>query len=257
MALHAQQVSVQKSGLTLLSDVNFSVEPGEVVGILGPNGAGKSTLLRAISGEDAPSSGSISYDGADIHKLQVAQMARVRAIVPQSSLTPFNFTVRDILELGVDPSEAKNADALVARIADALGLSALLGRTVSHLSGGENQRVRIGRAMLQLQSTHARYLLLDEPTSAQDPGRATLLAELMRRFAREQKIGVLVIVHDLNLAARLCDRVILLKKGRILAEGTAQHVFTAEILEQAFGEGLEVFHNPGYPPIVLPSLTTA
>lgn len=257
MALQASDITVRKTDATLLKSVSLRVEPGEVLGILGPNGAGKSTLLRAISGEERPSEGSVRYDESDIYTLSVAQMAKVRALVPQSSVTPFNFTVRDMLELGVDPSHAGQANELIAEIADELDLPHLLGRTVSHLSGGENQRMRIGRAMLQLRTTKARYILLDEPTSAQDPGRSTILADLMRKFARERGIGILVIVHDLNLAARLCDRLVLLKSGQILAQGTASEVYTSEILNAAFGEGLEVYHKAGYPPIVLPSLATA
>lgn len=257
MALTAQDITVKKSDATLLRGVSLRVERGEVVGILGPNGAGKSTLLRAISGEERPTQGTVRYDDSDVYSLSVAQMAHVRALVPQSSTTPFNFTVRDLLELGIHPSRAKDATSLVAQIADELGLSELLGRIVSHLSGGENQRMRIGRAMLQLRTTDANYILLDEPTSAQDPGRSSLLADLLRTFARKQNVGVLVIVHDLNLAARLCDRLFLLQEGELVATGTAEEVLTTEILSHAFGEGLEVYHKAGYPPIVLPSLATA
>ena len=257
MALRAHAITVQKADATLLHGVALTVEPGEVVGILGPNGAGKSTLLRAISGEEKPTDGAVTYDEQNLYSLSVPQMARVRALVPQSAVTPFNFTVRDILELGVDPQEAANANQFVANIAEQLDLQNLLGRPTANLSGGENQRVRIGRAMIQLQTTKARYILLDEPTSAQDPGRATLLAELLKRFAKQQNVGVLVIVHDLNLAAQLCDRLLLLKNGRMIAEGTANQVFTPAILTEAFGQGLEVYHKQGYPPIVLPALTTA
>lgn len=257
MALVMHDIGVVRSDATLLEGVSFRVEPGQVVGILGPNGAGKSTLLRAISGEEAPTTGHIHYDDTALNGLSAREMASLRSLVPQSQATPFNFSTREILELGVDPSAAQNATQLVADVADELSLGPLLGRTASHLSGGEMQRVRIGRALLQLQTTGARYLLLDEPTSAQDPGRATLLADLLRARAARESVGVLVIVHDLNLAAQLCDRVILLKRGRLIAEGTPEAVLTQDILTDAFGRGLRVIQEPGLPPTVLPQLASS
>ena len=257
MALVMSDIGVVRSGATLLDGVSFRVELGQVVGILGPNGAGKSTLLRCISGEDAPSTGHIRYDDTSLEGLSARAMAKLRSLVPQSQPTPFNYSTREILELGVDPSAAHDASRLVADIADELSLGALLGRTASHLSGGEMQRVRIGRALLQLQTTGAHYLLLDEPTSAQDPGRATLLADLLRARAARDKVGILVIVHDLNLAAQLCDHVILLKRGRLIAEGTSEAVLTQDILFDAFGRGLRVIQEPGLPPTVLPQLASS
>lgn len=254
MALVIDSVSVIRGDAVLLDNVSFDVHPGEIVGILGPNGAGKSTMLRAVSGEDKPSRGSIVYDGVDIRAHAARQLAAVRSLVPQSQATPFNFSVRDILELGVDPSRAKDANALIAATADELEVGPLLGRPVSVLSGGEMQRVRIGRALLQLETTTARYLLLDEPTSAQDPGRSTLLADLLRRRAMQRRVGIVVIVHDLNLAARLCDRLILLYKGKLLAQGSPRDVITKETLTHAFGQGLHVIASNEAPPIVLPQL---
>lgn len=257
MALVMNDIGVIRNGTTLLERVSFRLEPGQIVGILGPNGAGKSTLLRCISGEDPPTNGKVDYDGTPLEGLTVRDMAALRSLVPQSQSTPFNFSAREILELGVDPTAAQHATRLVAEIADELSLGPLLGRTASHLSGGEMQRVRIGRALLQLQTTGARYLLLDEPTSAQDPGRATLLADLLRARAAQDNVGILVIVHDLNLAAQLCDHVVLLKRGRLIAEGTPEAVLTQDIINDAFGRGLRVIHQPGLPPTVLPQLASS
>lgn len=254
MALVVENVHVVAGTAELLTDVSFRVDKGEIVGILGPNGAGKSTLLRSVSGEDQPTQGTVAYEGVSLAGLSAARMAKLRSLVPQSQITPFNFSTREILELGVDPSAARKANQLIAAIADELNLSDLLGRTASHLSGGEMQRVRIARALLQLETTGASYLLLDEPTSAQDPGRATLLADLLRQRARTHNVGIVVIVHDLNLAARLCDRLLLLQKGKLVAKGTPQEVLTQDILARAFGKGLRVLHEPGSPPTILPQL---
>lgn len=257
MALVIEQVGVTRGDAVLLEDVSFELNRGEVLGILGPNGAGKSTLLRCISGEDSPSTGNIVYDQVQLQGLSAARMARLRSLVPQSQSMSFNFTVREILELGVDPSAARKANEYISAMADELNLSDLLGRTASHLSGGEMQRVRIGRALLQLETTNAHYVLLDEPTSAQDPGRATLLADLLRQRAMKHNVGVLVIVHDLNLAARLCDRLILLHQGRLIAEGTPKDVLTQSILTRAFGDGLRVIQQPKSHPVILPQLESS
>lgn len=254
MALVVDKLRVVRGHAELLHDVSFQVERGEIVGILGPNGAGKSTLLRSISGEDRPTEGTIHYDGIPLAGLSPARMAKLRSLVPQSQATPFNFSAREILELGVDPSAAHEATQRIAAVADELSLSPLLGRTASHLSGGEMQRVRIGRALLQLETTRAHYLLLDEPTSAQDPGRATLLADLLRQRARRHQVGVVVIVHDLNLAARLCDRLVLLHRGTLVADGYPIDVLTQDIVTRAFGPGLRILHEPGAPPTILPQL---
>lgn len=252
MALVVRDVQIVRGGRTLLDNISLTLERGEVVGLLGPNGAGKTTLLRAISGEDLPDRGTIEYDGVCTRTLNAAQLAAFRSLVPQSQGAAFNYTTREVLELGVAPEEAVHANTHIAAIADELGLSDLLGRIAANLSGGEMQRVRIGRALLQLQTMRAPYLLLDEPTSAQDPGRAALLAELFKLRAIEHNIGVVVIVHDLNLAARLCDRLLLLKDGQMIMRGTPHEVLTQDIVYDAFGPGLQVFHTADSPPTILP-----
>lgn len=255
MALVVQNVQIVRGERTLLNDISMTLERGEVVGLLGPNGAGKTTLLRAISGEDLPDHGTIKYDGVCTRDLNAQELATYRSLVPQSQGAAFNYTTREVLELGVSPQEARNANAYISAIADELGLSELLGRTAANLSGGEFQRVRIARALLQLQTMRAPYLLLDEPTSAQDPGRAALLAEIFKQRAIQYNIGVVVIVHDLNLAARLCDRLLLLKDGHMITRGTPHQVLTQDIIFNAFGPGLQVIQLPDSPPTILPQPT--
>lgn len=256
MALVVENVHVVRGGRTLLNDISLTLERGEIVGLLGPNGAGKTTLMRAISGEDLPDEGTVAYDGVRTHDMNVAQLATYRSLVPQSQGAAFNYSTREVLELGVAPQAAAQANMHVADIADELGLSKLLGRTAANLSGGEMQRVRIGRALLQLQTMNAPYLLLDEPTSAQDPGRAALLAELFKQRAIRHNIGIVVIVHDLNLAARLCDRLLLLKDGHMITRGTPHDVLTQDIVYDAFGPGLQVIHAADSPPTILPQPET-
>lgn len=256
MALVVSNVQIVRGGRTLLDDISIRVERGEIVGLLGPNGAGKTTLLRSISGEDIPDKGNVHYDDVSTRDMPPAQLAACRSLVPQSQGAAFNYTTREVLELGVAPRAAAQANAYIASIADELGLADLLGRTAANLSGGEMQRVRIGRALIQLETMDAPFLLLDEPTSAQDPGRASLLAELFRQRAIQHNIGMVVIVHDLNLAARLCDRLLLLKDGTMITRGRPEGVLTQDIVTRTFGPGLRVINEPGAPPTILPQPET-
>lgn len=256
MALVVSNVHVVRGGRVLLDDISLTLERGEIVGLLGPNGAGKTTLLRSISGEDIPDGGAIHYDGVPTHSMTPADLATYRSLVPQSQGAAFNYTTREVLDLGIAPRAAAQANQLIAAVSDELGLSELLGRTAANLSGGEMQRVRIGRALLQLETMSAPYLLLDEPTSAQDPGRASLLSEIFKQRVIEHNIGMVVIVHDLNLAARLCDRLLLLKEGHMITRGHPEDVLTQDIVTHAFGPGLHVINEAGSPPTILPQPET-
>lgn len=253
MALVGSDISLAKGGRTLLDQVSVQVEPGRILGLLGPNGAGKTTLLRILSGEDHPDQGHIHIDDFDISGASPQALADRRALLPQQQTSAFNFTAYEVMSLGVSPNSSPNASSWIAQVADELHLSDLLGRIAGSLSGGELQRVRLGRALLQLMTTNAKYLLLDEPTSAQDPGQAAQLASIFRQRARQNDTGILVIVHDLNLAISLCDDIVLLKDGRVIASGSPTSVLSPSTLTHAYGRGLACYEHDGRL-IVLPSI---
>ena len=247
--LEARNVTVMANGNTLLRQASVTASPGRILVLIGPNGAGKSTLLRVFSGELVPSRGEALLDGRPLGTYSSAELARRRAVVPQSSMLAFPFTVLEVAMLGITvpgfaASSATAAQAAMAALDD-LGLSALADRLYLHLSGGERQRVHIARALCQLglptfRAGESKCLLLDEPTANLDLAHQVLVLEAVRRQA-ESGAAVVAVMHDLNLAAALADDVVLLVHGQVAAAGPGLQVLQDVLLSAAYG--CEVFAN--------------
>lgn len=264
--LSAFEASYRIGGAWLVENASLDVSVGEVVAVLGPNGAGKSTLLRMMAGELAPVSGEIAIAGRDIAQLKASDLARLRAVVAQASTLAFPFTVREVVRLGVSVPGLTRESARVERaVGDAIarvGLSAFSGRLFTELSGGERQRAHIARALCQLTVARAiggggQVLLLDEPTSSLDIGHQRIVLEALRSEA-SAGTAILLVMHDLNLAAAFGDRVAIMSRGRIIADGTPRQAMTSEILSRAYGCALSVDRPPAEGiPFVLPSVGLA
>jgi iron complex transport system ATP-binding protein len=252
--LRAEQLEVRRGQCAVLSGIDLQLQAGEVLGVLGPNGAGKSTLLAALAGELPPSAGGVSLDRRPLGDWPGAERARRLAVLPQSSSLNFAFRVEEVVAMGRLPHASGRArDAQIVqealRAADAAHLA---GRSYLALSGGERQRVHLARVLAQLWPGGAgQILLLDEPTSMLDPLHQHTCLQATRRLA-EAGAAVLVILHDLNLAARYCDRLLLLEPGRAHAFGTPAEVLRAEPLQAVFGLEVLVQTHPerGHPLIV-------
>ncbi|MEM7217402.1 MAG: heme ABC transporter ATP-binding protein [Pseudomonadota bacterium] len=249
MSLAAQGVGVVRGGQHLLRDVDVAVRAGEVLAIIGPNGAGKSTLLSSLAGDQAPSTGSVTLDGQPLGGYSLEALARRRAVMRQVTSIVFDFLVHEVLEMGWLPDHAGDRgvrrealDTLVA----ACELGRLLTRRFNTLSGGEQQRVHMARALLQIWPDDtldgARYLLLDEPTSSLDLAHELLLLRLIARRAHEDA-GAVVVMHDLNLAARFADRILLLHQGEVRAAGTTDEVMNAELLTDVYRTPVRIAHD--------------
>ena len=203
----------------VLDDLSFEVARGSIVGLLGPNGSGKTTLLRILAGMLPPRTGRVTLDGEPVGRLTRRDLARRLAVVPQDTHPAFDFPVLDIVLMGRYPHLGAfalegAADLEIARDAlTATGTAELESRPFSTLSGGEKQRVVIASALAQASDV----LLLDEPTASLDLGYQFEIAALLRRLNRERGVTMVVSTHDLNLAAALCGRVVLLKQGRMVA----------------------------------------
>jgi iron complex transport system ATP-binding protein len=234
------------SGPSLVLDgLSFEVARGSIVGLLGPNGSGKTTLLRIVAGMLPPLTGRVMLDGAPVGRLTRRQLARRVAVVPQDTHPAFDFPALDIVLMGRYPHlgvfELEGAaDLEIAREAlAATGTTELESRLFSTLSGGEKQRVVIASALAQAPDV----LLLDEPTASLDLGYQFEIAALLRRLNRERGVTMVVSTHDLNLAAALCGRVVLLKQGRMLAQGTTNETLTAPNIRALYGVDADVqFH---------------
>jgi iron complex transport system ATP-binding protein len=229
----------------VIDRVSFDVERGTVVGLLGPNGSGKTTLVRILAGMLHPDSGQVMLDGASVTEMSRRDLARRVALVPQETHTTFDFSVIDMVLMGryphLGPFELERpADLDIAREAlDATGTADLESRSFRTLSGGEKQRVIIAAALAQASD----LLLLDEPTTALDVGYQFEVATLLKRLNAQHGTTMIVSTHDLNLAASLCERVVLLKSGSVIAQGTTAETLTAENIRLLYNVEADVqFH---------------
>lgn len=252
--LRASKLSVTRGDKPVLSDIDLHLRPGEVLGVLGPNGAGKSTLLGALCGELAASHGNVSLADRPLGDWAGSERARRLAVLPQSSTLSFAFRVGDVVSMGRMPHDTgRERDAeIVLEALQAADAEHLIERSYLELSGGERQRVHLARVLAQLWPGGAEQtLLLDEPTSMLDPLHQHTTLQAVRRFA-EQGAAVMVILHDLNLAARYCDCLLLLDAGRVHALGAPDDVLRAEPLQAVFGLEVLVQRHPerGHPLIV-------
>ncbi len=241
----------------VLRDVSLDLAPGDLVGILGPNGSGKTTLLRLIGGLLRPSAGRIELDGCDLGALPRAELARRMAIVPQETQLAFDYSVLEIALMGRYPhlralQVEGPADIAIACAALAqTGTASLADRSFMTLSGGEKQRVVIASALAQFEpptegqrrDVH-ELLLLDEPTASLDLRYQLDVAATLRRLNGERGTAMVVSTHDLNFAASLCDRVVLLREGRILAAGAIRDVLRADSVRALYDVEAVVEDHP-------------
>jgi len=257
--LCAEGLVFRVAGRALVDGVGFALRPGEVLGLVGPNGAGKSTLLRLVSGEIAPHAGSIALAGAPLSAMPAWRQAEHRAVMTQASTLAFAFTVEEVVALGVDgvaPAMAGGArEAICGEALQAADVLHLAGRAYPTLSGGEQQRVRFARALAQLRATRRRetrqLLLLDEPVASLDLTHQFQLMRAVRRLA-DEGIGVVAVLHDLNLAIRFADRLLVLHQGRVAAAGAPAEVVTRDMLRAVFDLDLALDMLPPGIPAVLP-----
>ncbi len=247
MRIEARNVSAAYGKKVVLHSVSLTVEARELVGLIGPNGSGKSTLLRVISGTLPVLQGEILLDDEPVPRMSAREIALKLAFVPQSEPRLFEFSVRDVVLMGRHAyagrtRAAVNEDyAAATRAMAATDTIHLADRAITTLSGGEHRRVLIARAFAQDTPTY----LLDEPTAHLDIGHQSDLLTICRRKVNVDGASVLAALHDLNLAAEFCDRIILLNEGRIVAEGAPDAALTVETLTGIYGSGVVVTKRPG------------
>jgi iron complex transport system ATP-binding protein len=255
--LRTMAASFAIAGKSLLDNIDLRIDAGELIAIVGPNGAGKSTLLRLLSGDLRPTGGSVLLRGQALSSYGARELARRRAMLAQHVNVSFPFTVEEIVWMGASDLERAIAAPFVEAALREVGLEAFRGRTITTLSGGEQQRAHFARVLVQLWGSEAIHgpgiLLLDEPTSSLDIRHQLDLANTARRCARHGTT-VIAILHDLNLAARFADRIIVLHDGAIAADGTPTQVMQNAVIDRVFDVELAIQLDGTGRPFVLPEL---
>jgi len=253
--LRADNVTLNYGGRDIVSNVSFAIPDGKVTVIVGANACGKSTLLRGLSRLLRPASGRVMLDGRVIHSMPSKEVARVVGILPQSPIAPEGITVRDLVARGRYPHQgwfqqwSAADDLAVERALTATDTAQLASRPLEELSGGQRQLVWIAMALSQ----DPDILLLDEPTTFLDVRHQLDALDVLAALNRERGTTIVMVLHELNLAARYADHMVLMCEGRIIAEGTPTVVVTAERMREAFGLESQIISDPiSHSPMVIP-----
>lgn len=247
--LEAKEICVVRGGRKLVNRVSLSGCPGDFIVILGPNGAGKSSFLKAVTGEYPVSSGSVGFGGRLAADWTGAEMAKVRAVLPQEMRLNFPFRVLEVVLLGRMPhsrgGETEEDYQIAMEALESVGMSALASRNYLTLSGGEKQRVQLARVLAQLRGAEdgrCRYLFLDEPVSALDPAHQHVVLELSAEAARVGAV-VVAVLHDVNLAAHYATHWLVLREGKTVVSGPVREVLSASLIEETFGVRAELLEG--------------
>ncbi len=245
VTLNVNGVECRYGSTKILSDINLEVKPGDFVGILGPNGSGKTTLLRSISRVLKPHGGSILIDKDEIYRLKPIDVAKKMAVVPQDNSVGFNFSVIDVVLMGRNPHlgqfqmESPKDVEIARRAMELTNTWSLANRSIQELSGGERQRVIIARALAQ----EPKILLLDEPMNNLDIINQLEIMDLVKGLCAKNDLAVVAVIHDLNMAARYCNIVLMLKAGTVFAVGEVGKVLTSENIHCVFSVDAIVRNN--------------
>jgi len=230
----------------VLTDISCTIDRGEFVGIIGPNGAGKTTLLKLIDALLFPPHDAILINEISLHKFDRKSLARLIAYVPQELELIFGYSIQDVVRMGRFPHLSgvgflsERDEKIVAHCIELMDVTRFLDRRFNQLSGGEKQRVVIASALSQ----EPDVILLDEPTSALDLHHQIEIYKILKREQTDNKLTVIVVTHDINLAAQFCDRLILIHEGKILSDGNPNEVLQFNMLQNVFGVKVYIDINP-------------
>ncbi len=244
--IELNDISLGYDHRAILNNVNMKAMPGQIIGLVGPNGSGKSTLIKGMTRVIDLFSGHILIDGHDIKTIKRDELARLIATVPQNPVLPEAFTAFEVVLMGRTPhlgllryEGGKDLD-ITWQAMEATHTQFFAERRVSELSGGERQRLIIARALTQ----QPRVILLDEPTAHLDINHQVEILNLVKSLCLEQSLTVIAALHDLNLAAQYCDRMVMLNGGEIYAEGIPSNVLTAQNIKRVYGAEVCVYPHP-------------
>jgi iron complex transport system ATP-binding protein len=255
MILEISGLSVGYNKRIVINELSFNINPGRFYGIIGPNGAGKSTLFKAASGVLRPWEGSIKLKGKDVYRLPRRELANIMAAVPQFQEAFFPFRVKEFVQMGRYPKRGRfgmlqRSDyKIIEESMNMMKIETLADKRIDELSGGELQRVYISQALAQ----EPEILMLDEPTSHLDIGHQSIMLNLLKKRCLTTGMPILMIVHDLNLAAAYCDSLLLIDNGKVFAEGSPLEVLTKINIDTVYKTSVEIMTEESlkYPHVFL------
>ncbi|GAA4341795.1 heme ABC transporter ATP-binding protein [Mucilaginibacter gynuensis] len=245
--LTVKNISYQIGPHKLVKDISFSIKPGELIAILGSNGAGKSSLLKLLAGTYKPNEGTIHFNGQPLSKYSALELAKMRAVLSQQNVVSLPFNVQEIVMMGRYPHFNNHPSAhdhsIVNTVMEATGVLSLAGRSYLTLSGGEQQRAQLSRALAQIWENEHALLLMDEPVSGMDILYQQQTLAILKAMT-QKKFMVISVLHDMNLASQYADRIIMLKNGRKWYDGTAAEVLNPKSVYEIFEIESDTFTNP-------------
>ncbi len=248
--VEAKDVSFNYGSEVVIKNVTVKALPGEMMAIIGPNGAGKTTLLKLLANVIKPSSGKIMFDGIDIRKMDKDEITKIVSYSPQENIIPGILTVYEVVLLGRIPylswRISRNDLEITKNVLEELGLEMYARKYANQLSGGERQMILIAQALVR----EPRLLLLDEPVSNLDIRNQLEILDLIKRITRQREITTITVLHDLNLAARYADKLVVLNSGSIYAYGKPEAVLTSDMLSSVYGVEARINRNNGFVQIV-------
>ena len=241
--LKVEKLTYDIGGTRILKDITFDVEENTFVGVIGPNGSGKSTMLKSIYGVNKPSGGNIYFEGDDLLKISSKDRAKKIAVLAQESGGQFDFSVQQVVEMGRYPHKntlenySKHDLEIVDRVLYEMKLDNYRERSFNTLSGGEKQRVLIARLLVQ----ESKFIILDEPTNHLDIGHQIEIMNIIKKMG----VTVLSAIHDMNMAAIYCDKLVIMKKGEVITQGSVEETLTSEMLKDLFNVDAEIHDLKG------------
>ena len=235
----------------ILRNINLEIIPGEILTIIGPNGAGKSSLIKIVSGDINPSEGEVQYGNKPLSQISLEKRSIIRSVLSQSQNINFDFSVREIIEMGWINTKTSisndNYMKLLSEVSQECFIENILNNKFKNLSGGEQKRVHLARTLFQLQNLHKfennKYLILDEPLTNLDIFFEVKIMELIKKKAKDG-LGVLVILHDLNITQKFSDKVAILKEGELKFYGNTQSVLNSNNLSNVYGLNMKINQDP-------------
>ncbi len=252
MSIKINNISYKIDEKYILNNLNLEIFPGKILTVLGPNGAGKSSLIRLIAGDTNPTNGQIIYNNNDLKTLSLEARSKIRAVMSQSQLISFDYNVQEIIEMGWVERGINNISSdfkkSVFEVARKCNIEKLLQRKFNTLSGGEQKRAHLARTLLQLwsplETKTNRYLILDEPLNNLDLFQKVNTMNIIKEMSKKKKFGIILIIHDLNLAAKYSDYLAVLLEGKLKFYGKPKEVLTTKRILKIYRLKMKVSSNP-------------